>query len=97
MLFRSVACGTWPTELPSGANGIFTGNPVRAAILDRAGARYQPQDTGIKLVVFGGSQGSKIVSDAAAKAVALLSDGIRAKLSVTHQADRKSTRLNSSH
>ena len=52
----------------------------------RAGARYQPQDTGIKLVVFGGSQGSKIVSDAAAKAVALLSDVIRAKLSVTHQA-----------
>jgi UDP-N-acetylglucosamine--N-acetylmuramyl-(pentapeptide) pyrophosphoryl-undecaprenol N-acetylglucosamine transferase len=29
----AVACGTWPTELPSGVAGIHTGNPVRAAIL----------------------------------------------------------------
>jgi UDP-N-acetylglucosamine--N-acetylmuramyl-(pentapeptide) pyrophosphoryl-undecaprenol N-acetylglucosamine transferase len=35
----AVACGTWPTDLPSGVSGIHTGNPVRAAILEPARAR----------------------------------------------------------
>ena len=27
-----VACGVWPTDLPEGADGIHTGNPVRRAV-----------------------------------------------------------------
>ena len=34
----AVACGTWPTELPAGVAGTAIGNPVRAAVLARAGA-----------------------------------------------------------
>ena len=37
-----VACGTWPTALPDGVTGAHTGNPVRQAVLDRAGAGYIP-------------------------------------------------------
>ena len=38
----TVACGTWPTALPAGVTGEHTGNPVRAAVLERAGAAYIP-------------------------------------------------------
>ena len=33
-----VACGVWPTQVPAGAKAVHTGNPVRAAVLDRCGA-----------------------------------------------------------
>jgi len=36
----TVACGIWPTDLPTGANGVHVGNPVRAAVLGKAGAPY---------------------------------------------------------
>lgn len=82
-----VACGTWPTELPEGVNGIFTGNPVRAAVLERAGASYiTPGDYPMSLVVIGGSQGARILSDVVPGAVALLPPAIRAQLRVSHQA-----------
>ena len=58
-----VACGTWPTDLPRGIDGIHTGNPVRAAILERAGRRLHA--TGrypMELLVMGGSQGARILS-----------------------------------
>ncbi|MEP4639493.1 MAG: glycosyltransferase, partial [Yoonia sp.] len=59
-----IACGTWPTELPDGVEGIHTGNPVRSAILDRAGAPYiPPGDYPMSIVVMGGSQGARILSD----------------------------------
>ena len=29
-----VACGTWPTDLPAGVEGVHTGNPVRGAVLE---------------------------------------------------------------
>jgi UDP-N-acetylglucosamine--N-acetylmuramyl-(pentapeptide) pyrophosphoryl-undecaprenol N-acetylglucosamine transferase len=51
-------------ELPSGVAGIHTGNPVRAAILSRAGAPYMPPgDWPMSLLVFGGSQGARVLSD----------------------------------
>src|SRR5690606_23609864 len=37
-----VACGTWPTALPAGLDAVHTGNPVRAAVAERAGAPYIP-------------------------------------------------------
>ena len=35
-----VACGTWPTTLPDGVEGVACGNPVRAAVLAQANAPY---------------------------------------------------------
>lgn len=82
-----VACGTWPTVLPSGVTGEHTGNPVRQAVLDRAGAGYiPPGDYPMSLVVIGGSQGARILSEVVPAAVARLPEALRNRLRVAHQA-----------
>ncbi len=82
-----VGCGVWPTELPDGANGIHVGNPVRAAVLNRAGASYiPPGDYPMSLLVMGGSQGARILSDVVPDAIVALPDPIRRHLRVSHQA-----------
>ncbi len=82
-----VACGTWPTRLPEGVTGQPTGNPVRAAVLERAAAPYiPPGDYPMSMVVIGGSQGARILSDVVPAAVAMLPEGIRRHLRVAHQA-----------
>jgi UDP-N-acetylglucosamine--N-acetylmuramyl-(pentapeptide) pyrophosphoryl-undecaprenol N-acetylglucosamine transferase len=82
-----VACGTWPTDLPAGVTGADVGNPVRAAVLERAGAGYiAPGDYPMSLLVMGGSQGARILSDVVPAAVALLPDAVRRNIRVSHQA-----------
>ncbi|MDP3960948.1 MAG: glycosyltransferase, partial [Pseudorhodobacter sp.] len=82
-----VACGTWPTTLPEGVVGEHTGNPVRAAVLARAGAGYiAPGDYPLSLVVIGGSQGARVLADVVPAAVALLPAALRAQLRVAQQA-----------
>jgi UDP-N-acetylglucosamine--N-acetylmuramyl-(pentapeptide) pyrophosphoryl-undecaprenol N-acetylglucosamine transferase len=84
---HKVACGTWPTALPSGVASEPTGNPVRKAVLDRAAAPYiPPGDYPMALVVIGGSQGARILSDVVPAAVALLPETLRQNLRVAHQA-----------
>lgn len=83
----AVACGTWPTELPEGVEGVFTGNPVRAAVLARAGAGYiSPGDWPMSVLVFGGSQGARILSQTVPVAMAKLPEDIRKNLRVSQQA-----------
>ena len=82
-----VACGTWPTTLPAGVEGEPVGNPVRASVLERASAPYiEPGDYPMSLLVIGGSQGAKILSDVVPGALALLPDALRDNLRVAHQA-----------
>jgi len=82
-----VACGTWPTVLPDGATAEHTGNPVRGAIRDRAGAPYiPPGDHPMMILVIGGSQGARILSDVVPGAVAALPDELRRWIRVAHQA-----------
>ncbi len=84
---EAVACGTWPTSLPEGLEAYHTGNPVRAAIRDRAGAPYiTPGDWPMDVLVIGGSQGARILSDVVPQAVALLPDALREQLTIAHQA-----------
>ncbi|MEO1705653.1 MAG: undecaprenyldiphospho-muramoylpentapeptide beta-N-acetylglucosaminyltransferase [Pseudomonadota bacterium] len=83
----AVACGTWPTELPEGATGHDIGNPVRGAILARAGAVYiAPGDYPMQILVLGGSQGARILSDIVPPAIAALPHEILTHLRVSHQA-----------
>jgi UDP-N-acetylglucosamine--N-acetylmuramyl-(pentapeptide) pyrophosphoryl-undecaprenol N-acetylglucosamine transferase len=83
----AIACGTWPTDLPEGVTGTFTGNPVRAAILERAGAPYiPPGDYPMSVLVIGGSQGARILSDVVPAALAALPEALRANVRVAHQA-----------
>ena len=82
-----VACGTWPTALPDGARSEHTGNPVRQTVLDRAGAGYiAPGDYPMSVLVIGGSQGARILSDLVPAAIAALPDDLKANLRVAHQA-----------
>jgi UDP-N-acetylglucosamine--N-acetylmuramyl-(pentapeptide) pyrophosphoryl-undecaprenol N-acetylglucosamine transferase len=82
-----VACGTWPTRLPDGVKGIHTGNPVRSKVLKRAGASYiAPGDIPMSILVIGGSQGARILSDVVPEAIGRLPGTIRANLRVGHQA-----------
>lgn len=82
-----VACGTWPTALPKGVSGQHTGNPVRGAVLERAGAPYMPPgDWPMNLLVFGGSQGARVLSDVVPEAMALLPDHLLQYLRVSQQA-----------
>jgi len=81
-----VACSVWPTVLPKGAVAAHTGNPVREAVLKKAGAPYiAPGDYPMNLLVFGGSQGASIMGTVP-KALALLPQALQNRLNVAHQA-----------
>lgn len=83
----AVACGTWPTAVPSRVAAIHTGNPVRRAVLDRAGASYiPPGDYPMAILVIGGSQGARILSDVVPPAIASLPTPLRRNVRVSHQA-----------
>lgn len=83
----AVACGTWPTDLPPGVEAVHTGNPVRSAILERAEAGYiSPGDYPMELLVIGGSQGARILSDVVPPAIAALPLALLRNIRVSHQA-----------
>lgn len=83
----TVACGTWPTELPAGVTGKPVGNPVRSSILERAGAGYiAPGDYPMSILIMGGSQGARILSDVVPPAISALPSAIRRNIRVSHQA-----------
>jgi len=84
---QGFACGTWPTDLPAGVTAEHTGNPVRAAVAERAGAPYiPPGDYPLGLLVIGGSQGAHVLSQVVPAALASLPADLRAQLRVAHQA-----------
>tara|TARA_R110000850_G_scaffold39566_3_gene102550 strand:- start:1188 stop:2294 length:1107 start_codon:yes stop_codon:yes gene_type:complete len=91
----AVACGTWPTTLPEGVEAMHVGNPVRAAVLERAGAGYiAPGDYPMEVLVMGGSQGARILSDVIPPAIAALPMDMLRNIRVSHQArDEDATRV----
>ena len=67
---------------------IVTGNPVRDAVATHAASLYAAPigDARIELLVFGGSQGARVMSDVVPAALAQLPDGLRTRLHVVQQA-----------
>jgi UDP-N-acetylglucosamine--N-acetylmuramyl-(pentapeptide) pyrophosphoryl-undecaprenol N-acetylglucosamine transferase len=67
---------------------VHTGNPVRSAILAVAQAKYKAPQRGssIELLVLGGSQGARIMSEVVPPALAALPARLREMLRVSHQA-----------
>jgi UDP-N-acetylglucosamine--N-acetylmuramyl-(pentapeptide) pyrophosphoryl-undecaprenol N-acetylglucosamine transferase len=65
-----------------------TGNPVRPAVLAAAEAHFSPLTDGgvLHLLVTGGSQGARVMSEIVPPAVERLSPGERARLSIVQQA-----------
>jgi len=74
--------------LPKGTESkvILVGNPVRQAIVDHVAPFAPPGQGPINLLVFGGSQGARVMSDVVPGALALLPDALRARLRVVQQA-----------
>jgi len=70
------------------AKAIHTGNPVRAAVRAAATQPYPTIDREgpIRLVVFGGSQGARIMSEVVPAAIELLPAPLRARIEVLQQA-----------
>ncbi len=83
---NKVACGTWPTDLPDGVEGTYTGNPVRSAVLAKAAAPYVAPEGALNLLVIGGSQGARILSNVVPAAIAALPADLRERIAVSHQA-----------
>lgn len=70
------------------AKATLTGNPVRAAVVAAAAASYaEPGPTEpLRLLVFGGSQGARIMADIVPPAMARLPDDLLSRLHVVQQA-----------
>ena len=82
-----VAAGTWPVAVPEGVEPVHVGNPVRASIAERAGAGYiPPGDYPLRIVVIGGSQGARILSDVVPAAIGQLPAALRGQIKVEQQA-----------
>jgi UDP-N-acetylglucosamine--N-acetylmuramyl-(pentapeptide) pyrophosphoryl-undecaprenol N-acetylglucosamine transferase len=83
-----VACSVWPSAVPQGSRAVHTGNPVRAAVAAHAGAPYRPPAPGetVDVLVIGGSQGARILSQTVPAALSALPAGLRSRLRVAHQA-----------
>lgn len=68
------------------AKATLTGNPVRPAVVAAAATSYQVPSDRLRLLVFGGSQGARIMADVVPVAVGQLEAGLRARLAVVQQA-----------
>lgn len=67
---------------------VHVGNPVRPAVIDASAIPYPETTPGFtfSLLVFGGSQGARVMSDVVPQALAKLPDDARARLKVVQQA-----------
>ncbi len=81
-----LACGTPLTGDAGGGNWVHVGNPVRDTVLARAAAPYAAAPGTQRVVVVGGSQGARVLSDVVPAALAALPEQMRARLQVAHQA-----------
>ncbi len=66
---------------------VMTGNPVRPEVLEAANTPYEaPTIEGpLHVLIFGGSQGARALSEIVPQAIALLSNDVRARLNVVQQ------------
>jgi UDP-N-acetylglucosamine--N-acetylmuramyl-(pentapeptide) pyrophosphoryl-undecaprenol N-acetylglucosamine transferase len=64
----------------------LTGNPVRAAVVAAAAMPYPAANDPLRLVIFGGSQGARIMADIVPAAVGHLDSGLRGRLAIVQQA-----------
>ena len=67
---------------------IFTGNPVRGEVIAAAATPYTaPEANGkLHLLVFGGSQGARVMSEIVPSAIEKLPADLRARFTIVHQA-----------
>ena len=74
------------TKSELAAKSVHVGNPVREAVRQAASAYTPPRDGPIRVLVFGGSQGARVMSEVVPSAIAALDKGLRSRLKVVQQA-----------
>ena len=84
---NAVACA-FPTleKAPARLRPVVVGNPVRPEIKALYGEAYAPPGATLRLLVTGGSQGAKILSEVVPVAVTALPEALRLRLRVEQQA-----------
>lgn len=77
----------------------FTGNPVRPLVLEASNVPYHPlnADGTLRLLVFGGSQGARVMSEVVPAAIEKLDASLRARLHIVQQARREDLDAVSAH
>jgi UDP-N-acetylglucosamine--N-acetylmuramyl-(pentapeptide) pyrophosphoryl-undecaprenol N-acetylglucosamine transferase len=80
--------GVLDREPTLAAKATHTGNPVRPAVIAAAKAAYPPLDAGsrLQLLVFGGSQGARVMADIVPHAVERLEPRLLMRLKIVQQA-----------
>jgi UDP-N-acetylglucosamine--N-acetylmuramyl-(pentapeptide) pyrophosphoryl-undecaprenol N-acetylglucosamine transferase len=68
------------------AKATLTGNPVRPAVVAAAAIPYPAPGDPLRLLVFGGSQGARVMADIVPAAIGLLEPALRARLAIVQQA-----------
>jgi UDP-N-acetylglucosamine--N-acetylmuramyl-(pentapeptide) pyrophosphoryl-undecaprenol N-acetylglucosamine transferase len=68
------------------AKATLTGNPVRPAVVAAAATPYPAGCDPLRLLIFGGSQGARIMADIVPAAIGTLDSGLRARLAIAQQA-----------
>jgi UDP-N-acetylglucosamine--N-acetylmuramyl-(pentapeptide) pyrophosphoryl-undecaprenol N-acetylglucosamine transferase len=86
----SAIATTFPDVVPGSSNlaarASITGNPVRPSVVAEARTPYPAVADTLRLLVFGGSQGARIMADIVPAAVAGLDAALRGRLVVAQQA-----------
>jgi len=68
------------------AKATLTGNPVRPAVVAAAATPYPAADDPLRVLVFGGSQGARVMADVVPAGISLLEPALRARLAIVQQA-----------
>lgn len=68
------------------AKAMLTGNPVRPAVVAAAATPFPTRFDPLQLLVFGGSQGARIMADIVPAALGWLDAGIRNRMAIVQQA-----------
>ena len=71
--------------VPEGDQAVFTGMPVRPAVLKIADRPYPGLEGSFHILVTGGSQGASVFATVVPDALALLSDEVRARVVISQQ------------
>lgn len=65
---------------------VFTGNPLRPQVIVAASVPYAPPAGKFHLLVFGGSQGARVMAEVVPAAIAGIEADLRRRMTVTQQA-----------
>ncbi len=68
------------------AKATLTGNPVRPAVVAAAAVPYPAVNDPLRVLVFGGSQGARVMADVVPAAIGQIDPALRGRLAIVQQA-----------